>query len=123
MRKVLMFVMLLAAATLVMGMSAVYSQEKIEQPAANSVSAEVVAVNAEKSTLDVKVLKDAATQTYESQAIAVLPETKIIKADAVLKLSDLTAGDKVVITSVKNAYGAMTVESINVEQATPEVAK
>lgn len=98
-----------------------YSQQQAEQQQiANSVSAEVVLVDTEKSTLEIKTVKDAVAKTYENQTISVLPETKIIKGDAVLKLSELNVGDKVIVKYTSDTLGKWIVESIRVK--TMEVA-
>ena len=92
-----------------------FSQEKVEQPAATSVSGEVVSVDLVKSNVVVKQIKDPVTGTYENQTIAVLPETKVSKGDVALKLSELKAGDKVTVKYTTDAKGKQKVESIAVE--------
>lgn len=93
-----------------------YSQvEKTEQQLATSVSAEVVSVDLEKSVVVIKKVKDPVAKTYENQTISVLPETKILKGDVVLKLSELKAGDKVTVKYTADALGKWKVESISVE--------
>jgi hypothetical protein len=106
----------------VVGMSGivipVYSQQQAEQQQiANSVSAEVVSMDLEKSTLTIKTLKDAVTKTYENQTISVLPETKILKGDAILKLAELKAGDKITVKYTADTLGNWKVESISMETA------
>ncbi len=92
-----------------------FSQEKVEQPAVTSVSGEVVSVDLVKSTVVIKQIKDPVSGAYENQVISVLPETKVTKGDAALKLSDLKAGDKVLVKYITDAQGAQKVESISVE--------
>jgi hypothetical protein len=92
----------------------VYAQEKAEE-GITSVSGEVVSVDQIKSEVVVKQLKDAVANTYENVTILVLPETKIFRGDATLKLSDLKIGDKVEVGSTKDASGASKVVSIIVE--------
>ena len=117
MGKALKFAVVLFAVAAIMGAVPVYSQEKTAQLLPASLSAEVVSVNLEKSTVDIKTIKDAVTNTYESQTISVLPETKILRGDAALKLSDLKAGDKVVVKYTTDALGIKKVESISAETA------
>jgi|GEM_PF-1163930 len=95
-----------------------YSQQQAEQQQiSNSVSAEVVSVDLVKSTLAIKTVKDAVTKTYENQTISVLPETKMLKGDAILKLSEFKAGDKVTIKYTADKLGNWKVESISMEAA------
>jgi len=98
----------------------VYSQEKAEQSAVTSVSGEVVSVDLVKSIVVVKQLKDPVASTYEDVTVSVSPETKVLKGDATLKLSDLKVGDKVKVKSTIDASGASKVVSIAVE--TKEIA-
>jgi len=97
----------------------VFAQEKAE-PQVTSVSGEIVSVALVKSEVVVKQLKDVLTGTYENTTFAVVPETKITKGDATLKLSDLKAGDKVTVKYTTDVLGKQKVESIAVE--TKEVA-
>ena len=97
----------------------VFAQEKAA-PQVTSVSGEVVSVDLVKSEVVVKQLKDAVTSTYNNTTFAVAPETKIAKGDAILKLSDLKAGDKVTVKYTTDVSGKQKVESIAVE--TKEVA-
>lgn len=92
-----------------------FSQEKAEQPAVTSVSGEVVSVDLVNSTVVIKQIKDPVVGTYENQTISVLPETKITKGDATLKLSELTAGDKVTVKYATDVMGKQKVESITIE--------
>jgi len=93
----------------------VYSQEKTEQQIVASVSGEVVSVDLVKSEVVVKQLKDAVTSTYENTTLVVVPEIKIQKGDANLKLSDLKAGDKVTVKYTSDVLGKQKIESISVE--------
>jgi hypothetical protein len=97
----------------------VFAQEKAE-PQVTSVSGEIVSVALVKSEVVVKQLKDVLIGTYENTTFAVVPETKITKGDATLKLSDLKAGDKVTVKYTTDVLGKQKVESIAVE--TKEVA-
>jgi hypothetical protein len=106
----------------VVGMSGIvipaYSQQQAgQQQIANSVSAEVVSMDLVKSTLTIKTLKDAVTQTYGNQTISVLSGTKILKGDAILMLSELKAGDKVTVKYTSDTLGNWKVESISLETA------
>lgn len=92
-----------------------FSQSEVQQPAVTSVSGEVVSVDLLKSTVVIKQIKDPVAATYENQVISVLPETKVTKDDAALKLSDLKAGEKVLVKYTTDALGAQKVESISVE--------
>lgn len=92
-----------------------FAQSEVQQPAVTSVSGEVVSVDLVKSTVVIKQIKDPVAGTYENQAISVLPETKVSKDDAALKLSDLKAGDKVSVKYATDALGVQKVESISVE--------
>jgi uncharacterized membrane protein len=100
-----------------------YSQEKTEQQLVTSVLAEVASVDLEKSTVVIKTVKDPVLKTYENQTISVLPETKVLKGDVVLKPSDLKAGDKVTVKYTADALGKWKVESISVEVAEAVPAK
>ena len=97
----------------------VYAQEKTEQPAISG-TGEVVSVDTVKSIVVVKQLKDPVANTYENVTMSVSPETKVLKGDAALKLSDLKVGDKVKVKSTIDASGASKVVSIAVE--TKEIA-
>ena len=92
----------------------VFAQEKAE-PQVTLVSGEVVSVDLVKSEVVVKQLKDAVTSTYENTTFSVAAETKIQKDDATLKLSDLKAGDKVIVKYTTDILGKQKVESIAVE--------
>ncbi|MCX5666620.1 MAG: hypothetical protein NT036_06280 [Candidatus Omnitrophica bacterium] len=114
--KTTMFILILFVALGVVGVVApVYSQEKVEQSAVTLVSGEVVSVDLVKSAVIIKQIKDPVAGIYENQSIPVLPETKITKGDAGLKLSDLKAGDKVSVKCVADDKGKQKVESISVE--------
>ncbi len=63
----------------------------------------------------IKQLIDVAANTYKDADIAVLPETKIIRGDAALTLSELNAGDKVEVESKIDASGKSKVTAITVE--------
>jgi len=93
----------------------VFAQEKAQTAQVISVSGEVVSVDLVKSEVVVKQLKDVVTSTYENITFAVAPETKIIKDDATLKLSDLKAGDKITVKYTTDVLGKQKVESIAVE--------
>ena len=92
----------------------VFAQEKAE-PQVTSVSGEVVSVDLVKSEVVVKQLKDAVTSTYINTTFSVASETKMTKGDATLKLSDLKAGDKAIVTYTTDVLGKQKVESISVE--------
>ena len=93
-----------------------YSQEKVEQQVTSAMcSGEVVSVDMVKSIVVVKQLKDPVANTYENITVPVSAETKILKGDATLKLSDLKVGDKVKVKSTIDASGASKVVSIAVE--------
>lgn len=47
--------------------------------------------------------------------ISVLPETKVTKGDATLKLSDLKVGDKVTVKCATDVLGKEKADSITVE--------
>lgn len=86
---------------IIIGIAAVvmpaYSQEQAETAVVNSVSAEIVSVNAENSSIELKVLKDEVNKVYENQTVTVSPETKILKGEDSLELSGLKTGDKVTV--------------------------
>ncbi len=88
-----------------------FAQEKIDQQPI-SASGEVVSVDAGTSTVVVKQLKGPDANAYENITIAVSPDTKILKGDAALKLSDLKAGDNVKVESTKDAAGVIKATSI-----------
>ena len=90
-----------------------YAQVKVEEKAV-SISGEVVSVDLVKSEIVVKQLKDAVTSAYENTAISISTETKIQKGELALKLSDLKAGDKVMVAYASDAEGMQQVKSIEV---------
>ncbi len=92
----------------------VFAQEKAE-PQVTSVSGEIVSVDLVKSEVVVKQLKDVVTSTYTNTTFSVASETKMTKGDATLKLSDLKAGDKVIVKYAADVLGKQKVESISVE--------
>jgi len=92
-----------------------YSLEKAEQQATTSISGEVASVDLVKSTVTINQLKDAATNTYEKIVILVAPDTKILKGDVALKLSELKSGDNIKAESTSDASGKSKVTSIIVE--------
>jgi hypothetical protein len=106
----------------VVGMSGIaipaYSQQQTEQPQlVTSVSTEVISVDLAKSTLTIKASEDAVTKTNGNQTISVLPETKIIKGDVILQLSEIQVGDKVTVKYTADTLGNWKVESISMETA------
>jgi hypothetical protein len=106
----------------VVGMSGIaipaYSQQQTEQQQlVNSVSTEVISVDLAKSTLTIKASEDAVTKTNGNQTISVLPETKIIKGDVILQLSEIQVGDKVTVKYTADTLGNWKVESISMETA------
>ena len=98
----------------------VFAQEKAE-PQVTSVSGEIVSVDLVKSEVAVKQLKDVVTSTYTNTTFSVASETKMTKGDAILKLSDLKAGDKVAVKYTTDVLGKQKVESITVavQEAVP----
>ncbi len=92
----------------------VFAQEKAE-PQVTSVSGEIVSVDLVKSEVVVKQLKDVVSSTYTNTTFSVASETKMTKGDATLKLSDLKAGDKVIVKYAADVLGKQKVESISVE--------
>ncbi len=80
-------------------------EAKQEQQVSDSVSGEVVSVDVDKSTVTIRQLQDASTGIYQKADVAVSPETNISKGDAVLKLSDLKAGDQVTVKYVTGTTG------------------
>lgn len=92
----------------------VFAQEKTE-PQVTSVSGEIVSVDLVKSEVVVKQLQDAVTNTYTKTTFSIVPETKVTQGDAILKLSDLKAGNKVVVKYAIDVLGKQKVESIVVE--------
>jgi hypothetical protein len=118
--KVMRFAVVCLAVVGLVGVAVpVFSQEKAE-PQVTSVSGEIVSVDLVKSEVVVKQLKNVVTSTYTNTTFSVIPETKIQKGDATLKLSDLKAGDKVTVKYTTDVLGNQKVESIAVE--TKEVA-
>ncbi|MDP1854095.1 MAG: hypothetical protein Q8L26_07860 [Candidatus Omnitrophota bacterium] len=100
----------------------VYAQGAAGQEAI-LVSGEVVSVGLVKSEVVIKQLKDAVTSTYENITFVTAPETKIIKGDAALKLSDLKAGDKVSVKYISDESGKQKVGSISLEVEETALAK
>ena len=90
-----------------------YAQVKAEEKAV-SISGEVVSVDSVKSEVVVKQLKDAVASVYENTAVSVFPETKIHKGELAIELSDLKAGDKVMVAYASDAEGMQQVKSIEV---------
>ena len=113
--KVMRFAVVCLAVIGMVGVTVpVFAEEKAE-PQVTSVSGEVISVDLVKSEVVVKQLKDAVTSTYVNTTFSVVPETKITKGDATLKLSDLKAGDKVIVKYTTDVLGKQKVESISVE--------
>jgi len=122
--KTMMFILILFVTLGVVGVVApVYSQEKAEQSAVTSVSGEVVSVDLVKSAVIIKQIKDPVAMTYENVTVPVSPETKVLKGDATLKLSDLKMDDKVSVKYVTDDKGKQKVESISVEIKEAVLAK
>jgi co-chaperonin GroES (HSP10) len=93
----------------------VFAQEQAQTAQVISVSGEVVSADLVKSEVVVKQLQDVVASTYANTTFSIVPETKITKGDAILKLSDLKAGDKVSVKYVSDISGKQKVESISVE--------
>lgn len=93
----------------------IYSQEE-EDPRLDIVyiTAEVVSVNLNKSTMVVKLVQNEFAKTYDYRTISVPDEAKIKKGNAVLKLSDLKAGNNVEIAFI-DLFGTRKAVSISVE--------
>ncbi len=125
MNKVMKLVVICLAVVCLAG--AVYAQEEAVQQL-TSVSGEVVLVDAAKSEITIKQLKDEVTGTYVNATFTVASEVKVLQGDAALKISDLKVGDKVSLNYTTDASGKQTVVSIGVEppvtatEAVPEVA-
>lgn len=95
----------------------IHSQEE-EDPRLDIVyiTAEVVSVNLNKSTMVVKLVQDKNAKTYDYRTISVPDEAKIKKGNTVLKLSDLKAGNNVEIAFI-DLFGTRKAVSISVEDA------
>lgn len=94
------------------------SQEKpaaTEQQAIISVPGEVVSVDAVKSSLVFKQVKDPVAGLYENITLTITPDVKIVKGEVAMKLSDLKAGDKIIVNSMKDMTGKTVIKSISVE--------
>ncbi len=93
----------------------IHSQEQ-EGPRLNIVyiTAEVTSVNLNKSTMVVRLVQNESAKTYDYRTILVPDDAKINKGDAVLKLSDLKAGDNVKIAFI-DLFGTRKAVSISVE--------
>ncbi len=77
------------------------------------VSGEIVSIDAAKSSIVVKQIKDATAGTTEDYTIEVTSDAKITKAEAVLKIADLKAGQKVTVNA-KTEEGKLKAETITV---------
>lgn len=93
----------------------IHSQED-EEPRLDTayITAEVVSVNLNNSTMLVKLVQDKPAKTYDYRTILVTDEAKISKGDTVLKLSDIKAGDNVEIAFL-DIFGTRKAVSISVE--------
>lgn len=96
-----------------------YSQEMTEQKKTVPVSGEVVSVDTTNSSLVVKSLKDATTNTYEDVTLSVSTDTKIAKGDAVLMLSDIKAGDKVTAQKEEGSPKVISIAVVAMAETTP----
>jgi len=76
-----------------------FAQESAATVTATVVTGEVVSVDAAAGSIVVKQVKDIAAGTSENYTIAVTQDTKITKAEVVLKIADLKAGDKVTVNA------------------------
>lgn len=79
------------------------------------VSGEVVSVDVENAALTVKQLQDAVAGTYEEVSVQAAPETVISKGENALKITDLKAGDKVVVEYTVDEQGNSRVATITVQ--------
>lgn len=109
-------VVFLALVAIAAAMVPVFAQEKADKQI-STVSGEVVSADLEKSVLIVKQVTDATANTYENKTILVSPETKILKGEVVLKLTDLKSGEKVTVGCVSDSLGKLTAENIAIEAA------
>lgn len=63
------------------------------------VSGEIVSVDTTVGSIVVKQVKDAAAGTSDNYTVEVTKDSKIIKAEVLLKVNDLKAGDKVTVNA------------------------
>ncbi|MCX5714810.1 MAG: hypothetical protein NT033_08440 [Candidatus Omnitrophica bacterium] len=97
-----------------------YSEQPVEpQQVASVITTEIVSVDLDKSTLALSVAHDPNVNASGKLTISVMPETKILNGDQVLKLSDLKAGDKVTVKYTTDASGTWKVESISLQPVEP----
>lgn len=95
----------------------IYSQEEEELRLDTAyITAEVVSVSLNKSTMVVKLVQDEFAKTYDYRTILITDETEIKKGNAVLKLSGIKSGDNVSIAFL-DLFGTRKALSINVEDA------
>ena len=91
----------------------VMAQENVVTAAKTVVSGEIVSIDADKGSIVVKQIKDEAAKTTEDLTIEVTADAKITKAEAVLKIADLKAGEKVTVNA-KTEEGKLKAETITV---------
>lgn len=108
-------VIIFAVLAVTVAVMTVHSQED-EEPRLDTayITAEVVSINLNKSTMLVKLVQDKPAKTYDYRTILVTDEAKISKGDTVLNLSDIKAGDNVEIAFL-DILGTRKAVSISVE--------
>lgn len=90
-----------------------FAQEKAAAVTETVVSGEIVSVDAVGGSIVVKQVKDAAAGTSENCTIEVATDAKISQAEAVLKIADLKAGEKVTVNA-KTVEGKLKASTITV---------
>ncbi len=85
-------------------------KQQVVNPVSNEIAevqipAEIVSVNTENSTIEIKYLKDPINHVYMNKTIVIPPEVKILKGEDSLELSELKPGDSIAITVSYDASG------------------
>ncbi len=91
----------------------VLAQKDVVAVTETVVSGEIVSVDAVGGSIVVKQIIDATAETSENYTIEVTSDAKITQAEAVLKIADLKAGEKVTVNA-KTEEGKLKVETITV---------
>jgi len=100
-----------------------FCQGDIRPPQVTSNSGEIIAVDAEKSTVGLRQRPTADPNLFFDVVLAVPPAARILKGNVDVKLSELKVGDQVMVRCVTDSVGRLTVESITVQakELTPAV--
>ncbi len=96
-----------------------YSQEQMEQQAAivEPVVGQIASIDIDKAVVAVKQSKPVENdvEVYENVNVEIMPDTKILREDTVLSLSDLKVGDGIIVQYTVDEAGNPMVSTVTVE--------